>query len=77
MLVGNHCLAGAVATPVTDVLVITAGQSAALAGVRAFLFYSWTLLLSVPLFAVMLFQAPFTLLIDKVRCGSGEIPADK
>jgi len=45
----------------------SAGQNTALAGFRAFLFYSWTLLLSVPLFLIMLVQAPFTLLFDKVR----------
>ena len=32
------------------------------------MFYSWTLLLSVPLFLIMLLQAPYTLLFDKVRC---------
>ena len=48
-----------------------AGQSTALAGFRAFLFYSWTLLLSVPLFVIMLVQAPFTLLFDKVRWAIG------
>ena len=47
--------------------VTAAGQNTALAGFRAFLFYSWTLLLSVPLFVIMLVQAPFTLLFDKVR----------
>ena len=65
------------AIPSSDVEVITAGQSTALAGVRAFLFYSWTLLLSLPLFAVMLVQAPFTLLLDKVRWGICMIEADE
>ena len=52
-----------------------AGQNTTLAGARAFLFYSWTLLLSVPLFVVMLVQAPFTLLFDKVRWASaGRLP---
>ena len=54
---------------------MSAGQSTALAGFRAFLFYTWTLLLSVPLFVVMLVQAPFTLLFDKVRWAAGIAPS--
>ena len=41
--------------------------SALLAKVKGFLFYSFTLLLSVPLFISMLVMTPFVLLFDKYR----------
>ena len=65
-------------SPITDVIKFChssermaksfVGQSSLLATIRAVMFYSWTLLLSVPLFAIMLVQAPFALAFDKVRC---------
>lgn len=41
--------------------------SAFLAKIKGFLFYSFTLLLSVPLFVSMLVMTPFVLLLDKYR----------
>lgn len=41
--------------------------SAFLAKIKGFLFYSFTLLLSVPLFVTMLVMTPFVLLLDKYR----------
>ena len=42
--------------------------SAFLARIKGFLFYSFTLLLSVPLFFSMLAMTPFVLLFDNYRC---------
>ena len=41
--------------------------SAFLAGIKGFLFYTFTLLLSVPLFISMLVMTPFVQVLDKYR----------
>jgi len=41
--------------------------SAFLAKIKGFLFYTFTLILSVPLFVSMLVMTPFVLLFDKYR----------
>ena len=41
--------------------------SAFLASIKGFLFYTFTLILSVPLFISMLVMTPFVLLFDKYR----------
>lgn len=42
-------------------------HSKGLANVKGFLFYLWTFTLALPLFVIMLIQAPFVLLADKFR----------
>lgn len=43
-------------------------HSKTVANLKGFFFYLWTFTLALPLFAIMLIQAPFVMLIDKFRC---------